>query len=262
MLYFSALDSLVFRSNNIESEHDYNSIQPSGNYRTSTRYPDADASWKNRSRKELESIANEVTSNIILDLKNGYLTRTQVLQTGWIEQRVAQKLEELNSEMKTELGQNLYSTTSDHNLQGNSEQNARATVQVHFNQKHRDSGFVEEQYRTVFIPNKQTRTENNENTHESQRQYNKHPVESPTHNRGSSMSDESELQRQQSERPQSHDTRSEDQFNRRPTVLITMQHIQPEDDENSVFHQSDDRYNQTEVRLSYLLEILSRSTII
>lgn len=61
-------------------------------------------SFTGKTQEELDIIAKNMTDQIISDMDSGKLARTQINQPNWFENRVTQKLEELNKQKQTVTG--------------------------------------------------------------------------------------------------------------------------------------------------------------
>ncbi len=65
-----------------------------------------------RTQEEIDSIAKDMTSQIIADLQSGKLDRSQMNQPNWFEQQVAQKVIELRKHHQEQYEQNVYRATN------------------------------------------------------------------------------------------------------------------------------------------------------
>lgn len=65
-----------------------------------------------RSQEEIDTIAKDMTAQIIADLQSGKLVRSQLNQPNWFEHQVAQKLVELRKHHQEQYQQNVYRASS------------------------------------------------------------------------------------------------------------------------------------------------------
>lgn len=64
-----------------------------------------------KTQEELDIIARNMTLQILDEMRSGKLARNQINQPNWFENRVVQKLEELNKENTVQYQENLYTSS-------------------------------------------------------------------------------------------------------------------------------------------------------
>lgn len=93
-----------------------------------------------RSQSELDILAREMTNQIVHDLRTGKLTRTQVNQPNWFENRVAERLSDFQREHQSEFERNLQSVS---NRFHQSQQQQQQSHGSQFQQQSQSYGYVQ-----------------------------------------------------------------------------------------------------------------------
>lgn len=101
-----------------------------------------------RTQEEIDSIAKDMTSQIIADLQSGKLAKSQLNQPNWFEHQVAQKIIELKKHHQEQYQQNVYRASSRfHENQGSQ---AQPSVYAGGRTYSKDSEDVQQQQENVF----------------------------------------------------------------------------------------------------------------